>query len=403
MLTHTLSSARPAHTAGLPHRRRTGLIAVLGLALLTSPALGQIVYYEDFAEGLGGFVIDNDFGNGNGLWHRSVDCEATNGDHTGPHALYYGVDGACDYNAGMNEGVAVSPVIDLNNVFGTIELSFNYWLESEGDPMSFDMASVELSANGGAYVPIAHADASLGVTELVDPSLSWRLATVDLTAYAGQTVQVRFRFNTVDDQFNEFPGFYVDDIMIAGRVGDPLELVAAASRMEHGPAGLFDLDLPLALTQTVSEPRLGAPATIVLTFSSTIAAADGSIDPNDEVTVTPGTVESATAIGTELIVELSGITSPDCVRLTLEHGPNGLVDSTGLPLIGDPNVNVRVMTGDVDNSGLVVVFDLLSVRNRLSYPLAPDTFGLDCQPDGTIDIFDLLTVRNNLSRTATCP
>src|SRR5262249_23801841 len=39
-------------------------------------------------------------------------------------------------------------------------------------------------------------------------------APVDLSAYAGQTVQIRFRFDTVDKKNNNFEGWYVDDVRI---------------------------------------------------------------------------------------------------------------------------------------------------------------------------------------------
>ncbi len=180
------------------------------------------VYSEDFELGLGDFTIDNTFGDGSGLWHLTTACESPSSGHSTPTSLYYGVDAQCDYDAGQSEGVATSPVVDLAGVSAPVKLSFNYFLETEGMPSSYDMASVEVSENGGPFAVVAHNDDSLpGVVLLVDPSGAWLSATVDLSAMAGSNVQVRFRFRTVDQLANAYEGFYVDDVEVCGACTAP--------------------------------------------------------------------------------------------------------------------------------------------------------------------------------------
>ncbi|MHC5183162.1 MAG: M4 family metallopeptidase, partial [Planctomycetota bacterium] len=62
------------------------------------PPSPSVIFSEDFENGLGGFIIDNAFGNGNGLWHLSTACNATLTGHTPVTALFYGLDDSCTYN-----------------------------------------------------------------------------------------------------------------------------------------------------------------------------------------------------------------------------------------------------------------------------------------------------------------
>src|SRR5262249_42842031 len=92
-----------------------------------------------------------------------------------------------------------------------VGLAFNYVLQTEGNDPNFDVASVQVSNNGGAtFTTIA---SSTAVAQL-PLSGAWRNASFSLAAFAGQTVLVRFSFNTVDSILNNFEGWYVDDVQL---------------------------------------------------------------------------------------------------------------------------------------------------------------------------------------------
>lgn len=166
------------------------------------------IFYEDFESGLGGFTIDNTFGDGGGLWHRTNLCESVSDGHTKPWSLYYGQDNGCDYDAGQTQGVVTSPEIDLAEISPPVELSFNYFLGTEEAYPDYDIATVEVSENGESFTTVAtNSDSSL-----MDPTYGWVPKVVDLSAMAGSTIRVRFGFCTVDAVHNEYPGFYVDDV-----------------------------------------------------------------------------------------------------------------------------------------------------------------------------------------------
>jgi hypothetical protein len=199
------------------------------------------IFGEDFEDGLGDFVIDNGFERGNGLWHLSQACaSSTVAGHSVPSTLYYGQDATCDFNNGVaNSGVALSPVIHLDDAsFATIE--FNYFLGTEGGGF-FDQAALEVSVNGGAFTIVdsnfmnifftrqppevrrrAGAVAAPRAFELSENTGRWQHATVNIAPLLGglseADVQLRFRFDTIDDVLNDFAGFYVDDVELFGIV-----------------------------------------------------------------------------------------------------------------------------------------------------------------------------------------
>ncbi|HEX6863534.1 MAG TPA: hypothetical protein VF414_11995, partial [Thermoanaerobaculia bacterium] len=154
-----------------------------------------------------------------GLWHRSAACDAAGSGHSLPTALYYGVDAQCNYvtpSGSSNIGYATLPAVDLANVENAT-LSLNYFLETES-LAPYDAATVELSVDSGAFEILAsnHPPGTLVEPQVLeDPSDIWKPLSFDLSAYAGSTVQLRFRFDTVDGAYNGFSGFYVDDVTVS--------------------------------------------------------------------------------------------------------------------------------------------------------------------------------------------
>jgi uncharacterized repeat protein (TIGR01451 family) len=192
-----------------------------------SAASGQpCIFRADFENGLQGFTINNVFGSGNGLWHVSTGRGSDAG-HSPVHSLYYGRNegpaGGGNYDNGLiNGGIITSPAITLPPGV-PMTLSFNYLMDVE--PLTnFDQAFVEVSTNQGAsYVVVASKGA--GLTNLTGGL--WVSNSVPLTQFAGQTILLRFRFDTIDNIENATEGWYLDDIVIQGSGSVALPLVPA--------------------------------------------------------------------------------------------------------------------------------------------------------------------------------
>ena len=59
-------------------------------------------------------------------------------------------------------------------------------------------------------------NATFQTPEPQDGGKKWRQVEVDLSAFAGKKFKLRYRFNTVSSQSNNFPGVFVDDLRIYG-------------------------------------------------------------------------------------------------------------------------------------------------------------------------------------------
>ncbi len=185
-------------------------------AVFGGNAAGPSVPFQtfNFESGQQGFVINNGPQPGHvaGLWHLSTGRGAQSG-HSPVNSFYFGqgegAGGGGNYNVGNTAGAITSGPIALPNNPG-VGLAFNYVLQTEGNG-SFDVASVQVSNNGGAtFTTIA----SSAFSAQLPLSSAWRNASFSLAAFAGQTVLIRFSFDTLDTILNNFEGWYVDDVQL---------------------------------------------------------------------------------------------------------------------------------------------------------------------------------------------
>ncbi|MEQ9380101.1 MAG: PKD domain-containing protein [Pirellulales bacterium] len=211
-----------------------------------SDAKGNI-FSEGFHDGTltDPFVVDNF--TGPSLWHLSAGRSNDVTQHSSPHSLYFGQQetsaGTGDYNTGTAvEGTITSPAIDLSSLQDgqSLELEFNYFLETEAAPNQYDKAQVRIGidadGNGSpdAFGTIIAGNEAgregLDVALLAESSDSWHVlkmnldglivAGTPLATYRGQ-MWLQFTFNSVDNLANDYEGWYIDDINV---IAKPFEL-----------------------------------------------------------------------------------------------------------------------------------------------------------------------------------
>lgn len=175
-------------------------------------------------------------------------------------------------------------------------------------------------------------------------------------------------------------------------------LIQVVSRKSHGSEGDFDIDLPLEPQNAAVECRTNdtEPLHLRWRFNEPVAAAAPPIQQDVEVTLSHGTLQSATIEGNELVLLITGVQNESCLQVVLE----GFQDSRGIPLAGDKDLHIRLLVGDVNSSGNVNIFDLVTLRDRLDQQVSSDTFRNDLNSDGAINIFDLVTARDYLNTAA---
>jgi len=159
-----------------------------------------------------------------------------------------------------------------------------------------------------------------------------------------------------------------------------LNLVSAASRLTHGTAGTFDVNMPLAGVSGV-ECRSATTYNAVFTFDAPVTSG--------EVTVTGGTatVGAITFSGNSMTAQLSGVTTAEIVTLHTEN-----INGDGQPH-GD--VPFGFLVADADASRVVDKPDKLLVQGQLNQPVTSANFREDLIPDGRIKNADLNLVKTN--------
>lgn len=142
-----------------------------------------------------------------GLWHQVDASSPYPASHSGSHSWWYGQDATGNYDTGAaNAGDLISPPIYIPDT--GYYLRFWYRYETETQTRDWDQRWVQISVDDGPFE---------NVPQLSDDPMNWWLQSqaIDLSAYAGHTVQVRFHFDTLDEYYNDYRGWYIDDLEIS--------------------------------------------------------------------------------------------------------------------------------------------------------------------------------------------
>lgn len=175
----------------------------------------------------------------------------------------------------------------------------------------------------------------------------------------------------------------------AGQVSDLLTL--AASRMVHGAAGTFDINLPLGGAAGI-ESRNGPTAsayTVVFTFANTLTSvasvnatatggiqpgpSNGSIDPND---------------AHNYIANLTGVPNAQHITVTLGN----VRDSDGNFSSAVPAV-MGLLLGDTNGNGAVNASDIGQTKANSGQAANASNFRTDVTANGSINTSDIGLVK----------
>ena len=210
------------------------------------PVWGSAVHSES-AEAGSGWTAD-------GLWHRTTRRAAAGG-----RSWWFGQEATGTYDTGGRAaGSLTSPTIDLSGQTGAV-LEWKQLFRGEGflraidvsnglDPyLNLDSGRVWVSTNDGAswrvLTHIAHESPGSGFAQY----------RVNLSEYAGQTIRLRFEFDTFNGSNNAQEGWYVDDIQVrGGGSAAPVLAIAPASLTFAAVSGQAAGAQPLAVSNSGS-------------------------------------------------------------------------------------------------------------------------------------------------------
>ena len=159
-------------------------------------------------------------------------------------------------------------------------------------------------------------------------------------------------------------------------------LIGAGSRMTHGSAGTFDVDLPLTGKRGVECRRGGANGnySVVFTFVNDVtdcgsaATAGGTVLPGPSVN--------------QCIEDLTGIANAQYINVELDN----VVDSQNNT--GNVVVPMGILTGDTTANGMVNSSDISQTQSQSGQPLAANNFREDVNVNGAINSSDISLVQS---------
>ena len=169
-------------------------------------------------------------------------------------------------------------------------------------------------------------------------------------------------------------------------VFDPAQVtfLKAVSRKTHASAGDFDIELAQN-GPSATECRSGGAGgnyQVIVTFANPVALTGAA------VTSGTGTVSSFSASGTQVTLNLSGMTNAQTLVVSL----TGVNDGT---TTGTATVTMPVLVGDTNGDRSVNSGDSTETRSRSGQLAGANNFRSDVNTDGTINSGDAFIVRQN--------
>ncbi|HEV8539024.1 MAG TPA: hypothetical protein VGR15_08925, partial [Bacteroidota bacterium] len=150
----------------------------------TAKTSSTIYYYDDIESGANGWT--SAAYTGSDLWHQSI-LNAS----SATHSWWPGIELQSNYDNGARiDNALISPALDLSSAIAPVELLFteNYVTER-----GWDYCMVDVSTDGGTNW--THLRGGYGAAP-AGGSDGWIITTLDLSAYAGQNINLRFYFDT---------------------------------------------------------------------------------------------------------------------------------------------------------------------------------------------------------------
>lgn len=188
----------------------SGKSAEAGIGINSAALTTSTIFFFDDVESLTHTWTTELYGGAtDDAWHRT-----TLNASSPSHSWWPGIEPKMTYQTGRRINTALkSESIDLTAAAGQVTLLFaeNYVTES-----GWDYCMVDASSDGGtSWTPLRGGYGSAPSGD----SHGWIISTLNLTPFAGHAIAIRFYFDTGDTNFNAFPGWFVDDVVIFDQGG----------------------------------------------------------------------------------------------------------------------------------------------------------------------------------------
>jgi hypothetical protein len=96
----------------------------------------------------------------------------------------------------------------ITGVVSTSSLRFKFYRRVESAAGSYDVASVRVVTGTGTTTVWSRSSSTASNTLWNDSG------AISLSAFAGQSLQLEFKFDSIDSSYNNFTGWLVDDVVV---------------------------------------------------------------------------------------------------------------------------------------------------------------------------------------------
>lgn len=193
-------------------RKKIGVIAIAAITAVLFLAISgaQAVVVDAFKDDVEGGNIGWTFNPAppaQNLWHIT-----DNRCNSPTHSWWYGQEATDDYDTGArNWGCIESPVIDLKDATGAWLDYWTWWSTEQW--AGYDVKRVEISTDGGPWLLLEQLPVGAGQGN----------RNLNLSPYINNDVQIRYCFDTIDPLYNDYEGWYIDDIEVRKNIEEPVE------------------------------------------------------------------------------------------------------------------------------------------------------------------------------------
>jgi hypothetical protein len=179
------------------------------------PPVKDVLFSDDMERGVGAWTVIPS----SGLWHQSN--RRSSG---GATAWYYGLESSGDYdNGATNFGALVSPRITLPAISGTsaLVLEFDQFMRNVstlplfGFPDDCGFVRIVDTATGRRVQKALVYNNTLTTIPFVETQFEKR--AINISEFAGKTIQVQFYFDTLDRFLNFGEGWFIDNVRVSLR------------------------------------------------------------------------------------------------------------------------------------------------------------------------------------------
>jgi cysteine-rich repeat protein len=237
--------------------------------------VGERIWGEGFESGCpAGWTFGGD-------WECGTPTSGPNAAYGGANCIATDLAGTYSHNQAWATAVADSPVIDLSTAAAP-HVRFQGWVYTEGN--TYDGFNLKVSTDCVNYTLVTDVSVPYNLTVNGEDAWGgnqsaqgWREVTADLSAYAGQSVCLRFAFRS--DSSGTYAGVYLDEIMIIEGVYVPLQITSTSPLPDADGGGPY--------SQTVT--RTGGSPAAQWSITGGTNHTWLAIDPSTgELTGTPG-------------------------------------------------------------------------------------------------------------------